>query len=271
MKITFYALFVAALLVSSVSFATIRRVGYTRSQWQDNGITQDYSFRDAVDASADYDTIQLYGPAYGTVTKPLVIIGFGYNLDNNPGLQAMRQEANATLTFSAGSNGSIVSGIDGNFFVRELSGFHTPISNITFQRCNASIYFYTSQLYGSISDIKIISSVIHHGGMVDEEGNGYPLTNLKIYNCIFVRGKGLTLFNGRTTASIMNCVMPSPNKVPNGALASHDANVLVKNCIIGSSAVRDNSNTRYENSFFAEFNLLPCPLVVTTGGARIGL
>ncbi len=115
MKTRIFTLCLAALLLSSLSFAAIRRVGYAGTP--KTGI--DYpDFQSAHDASANNDTIQIYGNINGgTVTKPLVIIGFGYNFDVNPNLQAIGtdQPSYANLYFSPGSNGSNVSGVSGTF------------------------------------------------------------------------------------------------------------------------------------------------------------
>ncbi len=82
---------------------------------------------------------------------------------------------------------------------------NTPISNITFQRCNGVFIFTTMTDYGQISNIKIISSVITQLTM---SGEDIPLINLQVYNCIV---NYVNLSKSTTTASFINCVSPSPN------------------------------------------------------------
>lgn len=244
----------ATLLISSVSFATIRRVGY-------NGLARasvDFSSFDAAqNASAAGDTIQLYGSiGSGTVTKRLVIIGFGYNFDKHPGLQAANLTSEiGSITFGAGSDGSYTTGVSGTFYVSESSGNKTPISNITFHRCYGTFYMQNYRDYGPISNITITSSVITGGGMQWGAEADNPVTNLSVFNCIIY---SFSLQKSGTSAVFINCVSPSPDIVGNYALALNDAGALVKNCILGNSGV-NNINTIFENNFFtiAEPGTLP--------------
>ena len=233
MKAKFSTLCVAAMLIVCAGFASIRRVGYTGNPRNGTDYT---NFKDAHDASANNDTIQIYGVnASGTVTKPLVIIGFGYNFDVNRGFQVVRTDAPsyAILDFSGGSSGSIVSGVSGTFSIYDKNGTHTAISNITFRRCQGNFYFHNEASYGPINNIKIISSALFFGGMYGNAANDFPVTNLQIYNCIFGYGTGFTLFKKNTTAFIINCVIASPKvSGANGSMRSNDANVLVKNSIL---------------------------------------
>ena len=97
-KYFFLAIIFLVLFISAN--ANIRRVGY-------NGIPLtgvDYSdFTSAMNESANGDTIQIYGNAsggYSAITKRLVIMGFGYNLDVRPNLQV--NSTNAPSYFTGG-------------------------------------------------------------------------------------------------------------------------------------------------------------------------
>jgi hypothetical protein len=246
MRKLFY-LTVLATLISSLCFAAIRRVGY-------NGISLagvDFtSIALAQNASAAGDTIQVYNSASGTITKRLVIMGFGYNFDVNAGLQASaaNDPSEANISFGVGSDSSVATGLSGAFSVGDQSGSRNPVSNITFLRCSGSFYFLHHESYGPVSDIKIIACVIKAGGMQWNGVNDYPVTNVQVYNSIIY---SFNLYKAGSSASIINCVSASP------AYASYSVNfqnagVLVKNSILAYSGAASNINTVYENNFFGD-------------------
>lgn len=238
-------LLVAAILLSSISFAKIFRVGY-------NGLALtgvDYDdLQQAHNAAAAGDTIQIYtsSATSGIINKKLVIIGYGYNFDVNTNLQAIGTDApsRANITFAAGSDGSIVSGVSGTFAVGQVGT--TPISNISFQRCNGVFNFLNYINYGAISNIKITSCVVHGVQFYSSAPSSNPVTNLQIYNCII--GGIISLQDPGTTAIIENCVSASGASV----LYLSDAGVVVKNCILGSAQTTTNINTIFESNFFGE-------------------
>ena len=244
-----FTLIVAALFFCSLSFATIRRVGYPGIQL--SGV--DYAdLQSANDAANAGDTIQIYSSSAtsGTINKQLVIIGFGYNLATNTGLQAIGTSApsSAAITCGVGSNGTIVEGISGPFQISDLTGSTTPISNITFERCNGSFSFLNYNGYGLISNITIISCVVQSVQFGYNPPGSNPVTNLQIYNCIIEQ---VTLYDPGTTALIENCVTVSPVYTYSN-ISLNDAQVLVNNCILGYSNSTANVNTVYNNNFFGD-------------------
>lgn len=253
MKKFFLILFTMLLLVS-LSQAAVRRVGYAGVPLA--GV--DYpDFTSAEAASTSGDTIQVYGGSNnGTVTKRLIIIGFGYNFDVHPGLQAIGTDApsNISLSFELGSDGSIATGLSGSFSVVDYSNT-VGVSNITFLRCLGSFNLTNYITYGPISNIKILSSVINSGGMTWGAGSGIPVTNLQVFNCYVY---GFNLYLAGTNAVFINCVTAAPSIVGNYALGLNDASVLVKNCILGAAGP-SNVNTVFENNFFAEPQPVPLP------------
>lgn len=248
----FFTLTVALTLISLFSNATIRRVGY-------NGlpvVNVDFpSMQEAHDFANAGDTIQVYGLTYNfgglTATKQLVYIGFGYNFDVHPGVQAIGTDlpSAANISFYGGSDGSIVTGISGTFAIGDQTQTGLTVSNLKFERCYGVFNFANYQLNGSISNIKIISCVIQSGGMQYNSGLDLPVTNLQVYNSII---SNFNLYKAGTTASFINCVSPSLSII-NGPLYLNDASVLVKNCILAyASYPSTNINTVYENNFFGE-------------------
>ncbi len=128
-------------------------------------------------------------------------------------------------------------------------GSTTPISNITFERCNGTFYFYNYVSYGPISNVNIISCVLQYLQPYYSGANANPITNLQIYNCII---GGIVLYDAGTTAIIENCVSYSPTAYGNIGFTLNDAGVLVKNCILTNANSSVNINTVYENNFFGE-------------------
>src|SRR6185312_12071980 len=248
MKAKFFTLLIAALSFSTISFAKLFRVGYQGLSLSGVDFTTLQAAHDAANAG---DTIQVYGDVTASAfngTKKLIIIGFGYNFDVNTDLQAIGTDApsKANLTFSAGSDGSVVSGITGQFNVGDVNSTNTPVSNITFQRCNGSFYFYNYIDYGAISNIKILSCVVGYLQFYYGQGSDKPVSNLQIYNCV-LSSFNLIYATG-TTVSISNCVTPTGGY----GLNLYNAGAVVKNCIIGQSYSTQNVNTVYDNCFFSD-------------------
>lgn len=248
-----FTLCLAALLISSISFAAIRRVGY-------NGIARsgvDYAdFASAHTASAVGDTIQIYGSVTGTVTKRLVILGFGYNFDVNPNLQAIGGESPSVggIIFSPGSDSSIIEGVDGNFQIGNQS--NTPVgvgvSKVIIRRCRGTITLYN--FYAPVNDVKITSCIATSINMSHNAAPAFPCTNLQVSNCYI---GAMTMYQAGSSGSVVNCVTPSPT-ISGVGLTLNNAGFLVKNSIL-SSYNSANINTVYENDFFGVAQPSPLP------------
>lgn len=97
----------------------------------------------------DFDTVHVEGsPNFydaATITKRLVIIGPGYFLDNNPNTSNDLFDAKVrAISFSAGSDGSVLSGINVAVATNVNDGYVTIIGDsITVKRCkiDRAIYF----------------------------------------------------------------------------------------------------------------------------------
>lgn len=245
--------FLVALLISNLSYAAIHRVGYTGSPLA----AVDYSdFVSAYNASTSGDTIQVYGnvtinnPGV-TISKKIIIQGFGYNFDVHPNLQVTSLDApsrflgNVVLTFEPGSEGSV---IEGCAIISEgsLSTFiRIANSNITIRKCYISATL-ENQLR-QISDTKIESCVLN---TLNEINQGYPTINTYISNCIL--GNNFNFYHSGSTGSVVNCVqMPRGSYNYLGFLSLNSASFLVKNCIFDYPYPMPNApKTIWENCFF---------------------
>src|SRR5258706_9110521 len=160
-------------------------------------------------AAAPGDTLQIYGSQSGTITKRLVLMGFGYNLDVHLNLQSIGTESPsaANVTFQPGADSSIAEGL-------EISGY-IACSKVIIRRCRGSINFYNYDR--QISDIKIIGCIILGGGM---QYSVYPCANIQVYNSLIENAFYLSRTAGGTGSSgaFINCVMGSPSILGNNEL-----------------------------------------------------
>jgi hypothetical protein len=208
------------------------------------------SFDDAHNASVSGDTIQIYGRVIPLrdVTKRLVIMGFGYNFDVNPDLQAVGTDAPSSIsaiTFNSGSENSMIEGCEVN------NGIELKTSNITIRRCSAIITLNNND--NSVNNTMIQSCVVRRCTMANE--NGKACNNTNIYNSILA---DIIFYNQASTGSIINCVGAS-HIVFGPQLHLNLASFLVKNCILPYYN-NDNVYTVYENDFLALISHLPCHL-----------
>jgi len=184
----FFLLSVAAILICSMSHATIRRVGYFGPAV--SGV--DYStFQLAHNAATTGDTIMMHpGSSFGsaTMTKQLVVIGPGYFLSQNVGLQAnplgMDSTSAQPITISnASANGSSFLGC--TFTNNSISITGTGVSNISFIRCwfngvsgNPSLKF--SQNINSF----VFQQCAFKGDIIQPENSTSVATNMAFLNCL---------------------------------------------------------------------------------------
>ncbi len=256
-------LLLLTLLFSTVIFChgKICRVGYTGAAIPNADFPD---FGTAQNNCVNGDTIQIYGAiAPINVSKSLVIMGFGYNLDVHPNLNILNQmnvnqqylnlntnipskifaynisqPANwypqNQLNFSSGSENSIIVGLT-------IDRIWLIASNITFTRCFIDqVYFINS------NNTKFISSAIQYAS---NEYSG-AIINTQFFNCIL---RNTFFFNNVSTILISNCVTPSYSST----LYFNDANVSVKNSIISYYST-NNINSIYTNTIFKQS--IPNPL-----------
>ncbi|RDC62514.1 right-handed parallel beta-helix repeat-containing protein [Adhaeribacter pallidiroseus] len=220
-------------LVSTSVYAKILRVGYPGQAKE--GI--DYpDFQKAHDAAATGDVIQIYqhygSISGGNVTKKLTIIGFGYLLDKNTGLQAINTpDTNAIyLYFQAGSKGSSVQGL-------YISGLQIYTNDITVSRCRIS-YAY---LYNNESPLSGLTfKGCYFDGNLQETSQVTKISNLYIVNNIFRSGISLPNSSGFFANNISAYYYSNINL----------NSFLVKNNIFYDNSIAANGNIFENNIFF---------------------
>ena len=141
------------------------------------------TFAAAQTAAANNDIIQIEPGTYSldiTLTKPLVVVGTGYFLDQYTGtaaLQANTTPATVTnISFDAGSTGASVSGIT-------ASQCYISASGITVQRCRITNQLYVNFGATVISNINIRQNYLVN--ITNYYGSGS--TNLLITNNIITQ------------------------------------------------------------------------------------
>lgn len=192
-RITSFTTLFCLLLISitNSSFAKVWRVnnnpGYSEHATDNPQNTWVFdNLQNAVDNQyvLDGDTLYVEASAttYGIVNlnKRLTIIGSGYFLSENTGLQTSSNTSTiASLTFSAGSSGSSLYGM--RFFGYNTSiYFPTPVSNIIISRCylQGSILFDSSA--GNISNIIINKNYLDN--IIGDGNSTLSISNLSINN-----------------------------------------------------------------------------------------
>ena len=225
-----FLLSVAATLTCSIGFAKIWRVN------NNIGITANFtSLQEAHNGAASGDTLYLESSptSYGalTSTKKLAIIGTGYFLDVNPGLQAFALPSKVDgITLNAGAEGTSIEGLSLNgsavsinavndIVIRRnhFASFNGTIADwsvgIVYINSGASNIFIT-QNYGLIiqnntasTGILISNNYIAHYAYNGDATNGQciqlnPNTVAIIKNNIFRRGR-VTAYNSNITNNIM--------------------------------------------------------------------
>lgn len=194
MKTKFFSIcLMMALLISSFSYAKIRRVGYLGPKIAGTDYTD---LQPAHDAAATKDTIMLYPGSYTvTVTKNLVFIGYGYYISgagSNANLQALQGALSVSVYLSPGSDSSRFEGIDG-LYIFPNQGF--SISNINIRRCYINNLYSNGELYNKWS---ITQSVLYNFSVYYGAGSW---TDLYISNCLI---KYFNFGNGYHTGLLLN-------------------------------------------------------------------
>lgn len=179
----FYSILVllSILFFTNNTYATIWRVNNTP------GVNANYTdAQTAVSAVTTLagDTIHIEPSAFGygnlTVAKPLVLIGNGYFLTLNTGLQVNTNSSTFNyVIFNTGSNGSTIQGIN---FAGGGCYFYVP--NITVRRCYNQGYFY---IYNGANNCNIIDNY-----MTAISAQSGPVTGLNVSNNI-ITGVAISL------------------------------------------------------------------------------
>lgn len=164
------------------------------------------------------DTLYVYGASsdYTSVilTKRLTIIGPGYFLDQNTGLQQNPMSAHIpSFTFSTGSEGSLVAGLQFNFLsfnagncvvqrCRTTQGVSVNRANCIISQCyfGSSVNIITLRLEGLADNTMVTNSYISYTNY--DSINMLSGSSATIANCV-IRG-GVTLYDAEFFNNILN-------------------------------------------------------------------
>lgn len=230
------------LLLLFVAFtsahATIHRVNNT-------GIAADFTTLQAAhDAALAGDTIHLEpsGSSYGNCTfiKQVVVIGPGWLLTTNTGLQASTSSAiTGGLLFEAGSEGAVVSGLD----VQGQS--RVKASNVRLERCRFTAGGMDLHIVYNESGLNISGVVVNGCNVLNNlivGGSGSTVNDLVISN---TRVRQFNFATGGTTSGeVINCVA-----IGQGTAAFGGSGIVFRNCVFDGVVVPGTS--AYEHNIFS--------------------
>ncbi|GAA4020008.1 hypothetical protein GCM10022408_37660 [Hymenobacter fastidiosus] len=244
------------LLIAATAFSaqaqTIRRCN--NSGLTIAGVNIYTTLQAAHDAASANDIIYLeptsnsYGPLI--CVRPLTIIGNGYFLNENPGLQlALQTSETGTVTFANGSAGSRITGC-------VIAGMNIGASNITVERNQITSTFYIgyNPAIGSVG----VSNVLVRQNYIT--GGGNPLfffpgsTAATAINNVIVNGNIITTGISTATGNYtrLGSILISNNVLGNlaGTSGGLDVdNAVIKNNILTPTSGTGNNFTPRSNAF----------------------
>ena len=235
-------LFLLLTVCCSFSTALAQKVIAVQSGGQ---MTTYNTFEDAIAAANNGDDIYLPGgivpknipgnPIY--ITKKLNIIGVGYNNNETPATG--KTVLQGVLTFSAGSSGSSITGVELN---SEL-GIHT-VNNILIKRVRMGYVM----IYGTVNNILISESV---SGALAGQTN-YVQSNIVVEKC-FIGDFGGTALDHLNNFYLKNSIIFNYSSTP---FFFRDVNSsLIENTIIATSAyipITQGYNNQFNNCLFTQ-------------------
>ncbi|RYZ00549.1 MAG: hypothetical protein EOO11_01240 [Chitinophagaceae bacterium] len=228
-KVLYLGLLAGAALFCQPANAKIFRVGY---QGPHVSGTDFNDLSGAVAAAAANDTVQLYqnsSVGSGYVDKRLVFVGFGYRLQENPGLQAVPSVGNDVgIYFLPGSDSSIVQGVTGNFYI--------AAENVTLSRVKGSTYLGYNGWTGAIVNLDRVSVLDSY---IDLRAQHGIISNAFLSNNI-IPYMDLTNANGL----FANNVVISYNLSFGGCVVKNNIFTYPYSCASGNSTV-------FQNNLFA--------------------
>ena len=231
-------------IISNAAFAKIWRVN------NNTGVNANFTtLQDAHDGAASGDTIYLESSAtnYGglTCSKKLIIIGTGYLLDQNQGLQAFTLPSQVTtINLNSGSSGTIIDGI----FVINISTITiNSLSDIIIRRC----YFAYS---GGTSIVDYYTGNIAINGAGSNifitQNFDVKISNSGTYTGILISNNYLAANGYAGDAATETCVQLSPTTV-----AIIKNNILRRGMLSASNSNISN-NIMYSGSITGSGNLI---------------
>ena len=228
MKTKIFSLALAVLFISSVSYAKIRRVGYSGNPV----VGTDYSdLQSAHDSASAKDTIMIYPGSWScNVSKKLIFIGPGYFLTGagaNAGLQNITGAVNAFIQLLNGADSSIFEGIDA-LTIRPY--YDHEVSKIIIRRCHGTVYTNTKPMSNWIISQCFLDNIATYW-------SGCTFVNLTVSNSYI---ENFSFENNFAhTGQFNNCILV------NGTLGN--GGFLLKNTILIGQHGSD-GNCVYQNS-----------------------
>jgi hypothetical protein len=235
MKKLFF-LFLATTFISSLSFATILRVGYKGPII--SGV--DYAnLQSAYDAATIGDTLMFYPGSYnmGQSDKRLVFLGYGYFLSgtgSNANLQNITGDLNISLQMNAPSSGSIFEGIQ---TLSVTTYFGESVNDVTIRRCGGSFGIFSSP-GTTCNNWKIIQCT---NAYISPSWSGGKATNFQVHNSII---KGYGLSGSEHIGIFNNCYFESIG------VNISNSGIMFQNCIFQGNSVSAFSNAIFQNCLF---------------------
>ncbi|WP_400192143.1 hypothetical protein [Hymenobacter sp. B81] len=281
-KFSAFLLLVSALMLAGLNAAdaqTIRRVNNTPGITGANIYTTLQAAHDAASAG-DFIYLEPSSISYGNLTcvRPLTIIGNGYFLTENTGLQLdVRDSETGTISFAAGSAGSRITGC-------VITTLYIGASNVTVERNRI-----TSQLYigynpqiGSVTVSNIIVRQNYSpGNFYLYPGSSAPVSNVNISNNIIHNGISTPTaqYASMTGILIANNVLGRADGATTGELQVDNA-VIKNNYITRAAATytpRNNAatynigaGTQFGTSNGNQQNVLPTSVFVGSTASTDG-
>ena len=235
-----FTLFIAALLISNVSFAKIFRVGYTGPQITETDFT---NAQEAHDAASAGDTLLFFPGSYNinTATKKLVYLGYGYytsGTDGNANLQLLTGACGLVVYLNQGASGSTFEGIES---LQAIANYQeNGVNDITIRRCKGTAYVFSSA--GNTSNNWQILQCTDM--IIQPNWQGGNTTNLRVENShitqISFAGSALN------TGQFINCFITNPSTLNDNA-------INFQNCIFQySPSATGNSNSLFQYCLFPD-------------------
>jgi hypothetical protein len=199
------------------------------------------------------------------LNKRLVILGTGYFLSQNQGLQKNSTSSTIrTINFNIGSEGSIIKGvrIEGN----SSSDINIKVSNILVEGCWVERYidFVAGVTYPPINNVTIKKSYIYS---INNSNNGVDINNLNISNCYIYSRLFLNDVNNFTSGIITQCIISNNGSSNNRINFSNGITEFYNNIIIHTSTSgtvmqqNNNGTTNVHDNIF-----IPSPPSWLSGG-----
>ncbi len=237
MKNSIYILLFSFFLLTLNSHAAIIRVNNA-------GIPADHTtFTAAHSAASTGDTIHLEptGISYGnlSLSKPLIIIGNGYFLGQNQGLQYnIANSMVGNITVFAAASGSTLTGLT---ITGRISPWGSTVNNVTFLRCHLTGDLYTGG--GTVSN-SIVDNMLFDGCYIENSLTPINLianvSNEVLFKNCYMEGGNLTL-NANASGLFTNCIF-------NLTVGMAVSNYQFSNNILIQGDLTDQGGNNYNNN-----------------------